>query len=138
MFDLGMVVTLLPLVLDAVELIPKIRDALQSEKPIVTIVKGLAPEMFDFFKKVGAQVFPELQEEVQAEVGATMFDTESVKWVQGDLNKRGAAPQLTVDGVLGPMTKAAVKIFQGRHAELVVDGWPGPKTIAKMKADTHP
>jgi len=37
-----------------------------------------------------------------------------------------------VDGLIGPVTEAAVRAFQELH-KLVVDGIPGPKTQAKLK-----
>jgi len=40
---------------------------------------------------------------------------------------------VTVDGVYGPKTVAAVKIFQAKHG-LVHDGVVGPKTVAALRA----
>src|SRR5215207_2587367 len=50
-----------------------------------------------------------------------------VKAVQERLNLLGAMPALDVDGIFGPKTDAAVRIFQASH-RLVVDGIVGRET----------
>ena len=40
-----------------------------------------------------------------------------------------------VDGAFGPVTEAAVKRFQRQHG-LTVDGWAGPQTMARLRANT--
>jgi N-acetyl-anhydromuramyl-L-alanine amidase AmpD len=58
----------------------------------------------------------------------------SLSWVQTRLNAlHYAIPLLVVDGIMGDRTEIAVKAFQ-RAAGLVVDGDPGPKTIAALEA----
>ncbi len=54
-------------------------------------------------------------------------------WVQASLNKLGASPSLSVDGVEGAATIAAIKKFQAAH-DLTVDGLAGPATVAKVDA----
>jgi peptidoglycan hydrolase-like protein with peptidoglycan-binding domain len=49
--------------------------------------------------------------------------------LQADLNRHGA--KLKIDEVFGPLTEAAVKIFQ-KVRGLVVDGIVGPLTWAKL------
>lgn len=49
----------------------------------------------------------------------------STVWLQERLNQYGA--KLVVDGIIGPMTRAAVKAFQTKSG-LVVDGIAGPIT----------
>lgn len=58
---------------------------------------------------------------------------ELVKEVQSALNKLIAAG-LSVDGIFGPRTEAAVKTYQ-RGEGLVADGIVGPKTWAAIEAD---
>ena len=56
----------------------------------------------------------------------------NVQWVQTSLNRlcvRGAP--LAVDGNCGRGTRAAVRAFQQTH-HLIVDGLPGPKTVASI------
>ncbi len=51
--------------------------------------------------------------------------------IQARLNDLGAKPKLTVDGIYGPKTKHAVRIFQTRHG-LQDDGIVGPATWSAM------
>ncbi|MCL6442092.1 MAG: DUF1906 domain-containing protein [Alicyclobacillus sp.] len=55
----------------------------------------------------------------------------AVKTLQEVLNKHGAKPQLVVDGVFGQKTLEAVKAFQASH-HLTVDGIAGPQTWAAL------
>jgi hypothetical protein len=62
------------------------------------------------------------------------FDVQTNTGIQQALNYlHVATPPLVVDGIMGPMTKAAVKTFQQSHS-LVVDGIVGPKTRAALRA----
>jgi lysozyme family protein len=56
----------------------------------------------------------------------------NIEWVQTGLNKlRITGTPLAVDGNCGRGTRAAVRAFQQTH-HLVVDGLPGPKTVAAI------
>jgi lysozyme family protein len=56
----------------------------------------------------------------------------NIEWVQASLNKlRIPGAPLAVDGNCGRGTRAAVRAFQQTH-HLVVDGLPGPKTVAAI------
>jgi hypothetical protein len=55
--------------------------------------------------------------------------TNSIKEIQQALNRNGSS--LTVDGVKGPRTEAALREFQKR-AGLTVDGLVGPKTLKAL------
>lgn len=61
--------------------------------------------------------------------GKQIWTTERV---QEALNKLGATPQLVVDGVAGPATKAAIKVFQTAH-NLTSDGIVGEQTVAALE-----
>jgi len=54
------------------------------------------------------------------------------RWVQDSLNRLGANPPLTVDGNIGPATRAAIVAFQTR-AGITADGDAGPTTMAKIE-----
>jgi hypothetical protein len=55
------------------------------------------------------------------------------EWAQASLNKLGADPQLTVDGVMGPLTREAIKKFQAANG-LIADGICGPLTTAMIES----
>ena len=54
----------------------------------------------------------------------------NVRWLQWQLNKAGE--KLAVDGIFGPLTKAAVLRFQKKQG-LVQDAIVGPKTRTALK-----
>lgn len=56
----------------------------------------------------------------------------SVKWLQWELNQRGA--NLKIDGVYGNLTKLSVILYQKDHG-LIQDGICGIKTITSIKND---
>ena len=65
--------------------------------------------------------------------GMTSIELTSVIWLQQCLNELGN--HLTVDGNIGPSTKAAVEAFQCKCG-LTVDGIAGPLTRVALKAAT--
>jgi len=68
-----------------------------------------------------------------AETGSlTNEQLTSATWLQGRLNAHGA--KLTVDGIVGPATKSAVRAFQQKKG-LVADGIAGPLTRAALNKD---
>ncbi|MCL1791535.1 MAG: peptidoglycan-binding protein [Peptococcaceae bacterium] len=56
---------------------------------------------------------------------------DGVKWVQWNINDKGANPQLVVDGEFGPLTLASVRKFQSQRG-LDPDGFVGPLTRAAL------
>ena len=54
-----------------------------------------------------------------------------VKWLQYELNRRGF--KLSIDGIFGPKTEAAVKEYQKKQG-LVVDGIVGARTRGELTA----
>lgn len=59
---------------------------------------------------------------------------EAVKRLQERLNQSGrAGPELKVDGIMGPLTTAAVREFQKNHPPLDVDGTVGPEVWAELE-----
>jgi peptidoglycan hydrolase-like protein with peptidoglycan-binding domain len=56
---------------------------------------------------------------------------EAVEELQQKLNTDGATPALVVDGIFGPLTRAAVVAFQQKYG-LAPDGIVGPLTWGKM------
>jgi peptidoglycan hydrolase-like protein with peptidoglycan-binding domain len=52
------------------------------------------------------------------------------RWVQASLNQLQGS-RLTVDGIIGPLTRSAIRTFQQRHG-LAVDGVVGPNTEAAL------
>jgi lysozyme family protein len=61
--------------------------------------------------------------------GKPIWDT---KRIQEALNKLGASPQLVVDGVKGPATETAIRLFQVGH-NLKVDGIAGEQTLTALE-----
>ena len=65
------------------------------------------------------------------------FDPELVKQIQRALNKflkKRGANQISVDGVFGPATGQAVKLFQLKN-HITIDGICGPVTLGKLGID---
>jgi len=62
---------------------------------------------------------------------------EYVRWQQDALNQLIGAG-LAVDGIHGPLTRAAVRTYQGRRPPLRVDGVVGPNTERRLVGDGAP
>jgi lysozyme len=123
------ILKLLPYVVQGIDLARKINADKTGGSKVIDIVRTELPDALDLFRGVGQTLFPELttpSEQVAA--AAVVLDTGTTKKVQGQLNKLGAAPQLTVDGSYGAKTKAAVMAFQKANPPLAADGWAGAET----------
>jgi len=81
--------------------------------------------LLPLLSQIGTTAFPKVDPNKAAEAASSLFDTEHIKWVQFVLKLLGK--DVTVDGVLGADTKAAVSAFQTENG-LDADGWPGPLT----------
>src|SRR5215469_16231787 len=81
-------------------------------------------KLLPLLAQLGSQAFPGVDAAKAQSAGATLFDVNSIKWVQSFL-------KLDADGVYGDASKAAVKTFQETH-NLVADGWAGQATQDAM------
>jgi hypothetical protein len=75
-------------------------------------------------------VKPQSSERVQS--SNSRANENSVRWIQSALNKV-LNLRLAVDGILGPVTRGAIRSFQSKFG-LSVDGIVGPKTKAALKS----
>jgi hypothetical protein len=76
------------------------------------------------------------REALAGEVGTTMppinlSNPDFVRWVQSALNQLISAG-LAVDGIVGPITRNAVRVFQQQQG-LTVDGIVGPQTAGRIQ-----
>jgi len=71
-----------------------------------------------------------MAETAKALLGASK-PTRTIKALQAALNRLGAQPKLSLDGIAGPATEAAVLWFQAERG-LAVDGNAGPGTWAAI------
>ncbi len=94
-------------------------------------VVALLPLLQQILAQLGTQSFPGVDPAKAGQAGATLFDSEHIKWVQTALTVLGQPT--AIDGVLGEGAKDAVKTFQSANG-LVSDGWPGPKTNEALRA----
>jgi peptidoglycan hydrolase-like protein with peptidoglycan-binding domain len=127
--------TIIPLVIKYGPLVKDIIDEAISNDDIVTKIKKLAGPIAPLLDSIGSQFFPAAAPALHIAAGAmAAFDPSITKWVQGTLNSVvSPSPKLTVDGLYGPKTKAAVKAFQ-KQLGLDVDGWAGQLTQAALTA----
>lgn len=93
-----------------------------------------------------AAPFPGSAHAISASVGAGGVNrSEDVRTVQGLLNRvpaarGGAAPPLEVDGLCGPLTRAAILRFQSMRVPQAADGRidPGGPTWTALRAEASP
>jgi len=131
--ELELLIKLLPIVFRAINIAPRIQEALRIGTPAVKAVEQNAGDLLPLFSAIGKSMFPDIDEKfAPAAAATTMFDPIRVKWLQTALNILGTNPPLEVDGEYGPMTKDAVLQFQKAH-DLVADGWAGDLTHAALQ-----
>ena len=123
--------TLLPIIVSSVSTVKQIIDIATSNADIVAKIKSGVPALANLLASLGAELFPGVKKELQIAAGAmAAFDPDITKWVQGALNVvLEPTPGLTVDGIYGPKTRAAVELLQQKN-DLTVDGWAGNITQA--------
>lgn len=130
-------VKFLPLILQVIDLIPKITAQVKAGGNVVDKVKQIAPEVLPVLQDLGNTFFPGLSPENAVNAGATVLTIDLVRSIQSKLNAKGytddAGAALVPDGSYGSKTKQAVSKFQKDHG-LTVDGWAGSLTQAALKA----
>lgn len=136
--------TLLPIIFKLLDVFPKIKAALATGGNVVELIKNLLPELLPVLQQLGTGFFPTVTDPVKSVQAAidVLADKDGTMWVQNSLNKLGQTPPLTVDGLYGKMTTAAVAAYQQSHKSiegepLNVDGWSGPKTSLSIAAEVN-
>jgi|SRR6266576_1443204 len=116
---------LLPLVL---QFLPQLlaSPAVQQQLPALITV---------LLHQVGTTAFPGIDPAKAPAAAVTLFDTNSIMWVQAYLNSKGES--LILDGVLKDADKLAIRKFQTVNG-LTVDGWPGKDTQSSMRNSLVP
>lgn len=114
---------------------PDIKKWIDIGLPILTELNKDNPKLVPVFENLGKELFPNAKDLITsvAAVADALFDPNGTKWLQKTLNTLMGA-SLTVDGVYGKMTKAAVTQFQTDNQPTTgtIDGWAGPKTKKVM------
>jgi peptidoglycan hydrolase-like protein with peptidoglycan-binding domain len=109
-------------------------------------LQELAAPVSNLLTDIGSQLFPKAAPTLHLIAGAIgAFNPDYTKWLQGSLNTLSPTlglpnPNLAVDGIYGPLTRAAVEAVQA-HFGIVVDGLAGNITqgwIAKALAALPP
>ena len=127
-----------PTLLTVLGWMPTIQGIVQeaaSNDDITTKIKAILPNAASAMEAIGGQLFPKAAPALHiAAVALTYFDPNTVKWVQGGCNALlSPSPNLTVDGIAGPKTQAAVVALQQKYG-LKADGVPGQVTQALIAA----
>lgn len=127
--------SLIPAIVSAASTIKTIIDVANSNADIVTKIKETVPQLAQMLEQYGGQFFPNVKPELKIAAAAmTAFDPNVTKWLQGSLNALvEPSPNLVVDGLYGPKTRAAVEALQAKLG-LAVDGWAGQLTQVAISA----
>lgn len=127
----------LPLIMQLVNLIPKIQDALRNKTSVIDLLNQFGPELLPVIQQIAQAFFPNLNlnPTQQAAAGALVLSPEIVRDLQTQLNRLGitddAGQALATDGSYGARTKQAVAKFQKAN-NLTADGWAGAQTQAAL------
>ena len=113
--------------------VKSIIDAATGNESIVTKIKDISAPLAGLLETVGETLFPKAAPALRVAAGAmAAFDPDVTKWIQGSLNVLvEPSPNLVVDGLYGPKTRAAVETLQMKLG-LRVDGWAGSLTQAAI------
>jgi len=118
-----------PLIRDSAKHAQEITQLIKLLAPLVQEANRVAPQVQAIAVPLINDVFPEVQQMVQAAPPTVKFD---VKWIQESLNEV-LGSHIDVDGDLGEETKATVKVFQEKYMTPEdVDGWAGTETCAAL------
>lgn len=108
-------------------------DETSTNEDLAEQVKAVAQPLVPFLEQVGEALFPAAAPVLRLVGGVfAAFDPNVTKWLQGALNALvNPSPNLVVDGIYGPKTRAAVEQLQ-KQLGLVVDGLAGVVTRAAI------
>ena len=107
-----------------------VKDVQLGIIPVIMRIGQLRPDLAIGSALPTVPAPPVVPEPMPIPVGVGGGDHDA-NWVQATLNALGASPKLTVDGNYGRQTRNAVRAFQAAHG-LVVDGLVGPLTTAAL------
>ncbi len=115
--------------------VKSILDTATGNESIVTKIREISDPLASILETVGETLFPKAAPALRIAAGAmAAFDPDVTKWLQGSLNVLIVpSPNLVVDGLYGPKTRAAVEQVQAAYG-LRVDGWAGSITQAAIAA----
>lgn len=113
--------------------VKSILDSATGNESIVTKIKEVSAPLAGLLETVGGTLFPKAAPALRIAAGAiASFDPDVTKWLQGSLNSLlDPSPNLVVDGLYGPKTRAAVELLQAKYG-LRIDGWAGSLTQAAI------
>jgi peptidoglycan hydrolase-like protein with peptidoglycan-binding domain len=121
--------TALTLISTAVQVAGQVKGLLDQGGVSKQSLQTAVPQIIPKLSNIGAALFPKVAPDMQVVAAASAtFDPNVTKWLQTALNKIVSPnPNLTVDGIYGPKTQAAVEAAQ-KKLGLTVDGWAGEIT----------
>jgi peptidoglycan hydrolase-like protein with peptidoglycan-binding domain len=133
--DISSFLAYVPTLIKYGSVVKDILDMAKSNSDVLAKLSEQAKPIIGFLEQYGAALFPNAAKDIQAVGGAiAAYDPNVVKWVQGAYNEimKPLSP-LTVDGIYGPLTRAAVSKLQEKFG-LKVDGLAGRITQSAIDA----
>jgi peptidoglycan hydrolase-like protein with peptidoglycan-binding domain len=127
--------TLIQLAIKYGPIIKEVIDVASSNEDLIARVKRVAAPLIPFLEDIGAKLFPKASPSLHIVGGIlSAFDPNLTKWLQGSINTLVTpSPNLAVDGLYGPQTRAAVEKIQ-KQLNLLVDGIAGSITQAAIQS----